>query len=122
VVLFESPHRLRSTLADLSRACGDSRRAVVARELTKLHEQTVRGTLAELREWAAGPVRGEVVVVVEGAPPDADRPGDDELRDALERSLSQGMSRRDAASAVAGAFGVSRRRVYNLGLTVCPEG
>jgi len=75
-----------------------------------------------LREWAAGPVRGEVVVVVEGAPPDADRPGDDELRDALERSLSQGMSRRDAASAVAGAFGVSRRRVYNLGLTVCPEG
>lgn len=122
VVLFESPHRLRSTLADLGRACGDSRRAVVARELTKLHEQTVRGTLAELREWAAGPVRGEVAVVVEGAPPDAHRPGDDELRDALERSLSRGVSRRDAAAAVASALGVSRRRVYNLGLTAWPEG
>lgn len=114
VVVYESPHRLQSCLEDLARACGASRRGVVARELTKLHEEVVRGSLADLCEWASGPVRGEVVIVIEGAPEDAPEATDHELLAAAEALVAGGMSRRDAATATAAARGVSRRRVYNL--------
>ena len=113
-VLYESPHRLRSCLEDLASACGPLRRAVVARELTKLHEEVVRGSLAELCEWSEGPVKGEVVVVVEGAPETAAEATDDQLRIAVEALVADGVSRRDAAASTAAAHGVSRRRVYNL--------
>ena len=113
-VLYESPHRLRACLADLADACGPDRRAVAARELTKLHEEVARGTLAELCEWAEGPVKGEVAIVVEGAPDDAAAPADEELRAAAEALVAEGMSRRDASAATAAAHGVPRRRVYNL--------
>ena len=113
-VLYESPHRLRSCLADLAGACGPERRAVVARELTKLHEEVVRGSLAELRQWSEGPVKGEVVIVVEGAPEGAGEATDEELRAAAAGLVAEGMSRRDAAAAAAAAHGASRRRVYNL--------
>ena len=113
-VLYESPYRLQSCLQDLAEACGPLRRAVVARELTKLHEEVVRGSLAELCEWSQGPVKGEVVVVVEGAPEDASDATDGQLRATAHALVAEGMSRRDAASAAAAAHGVSRRRVYNL--------
>ena len=113
-VLYESPHRLRSCLADLAEACGSLRRAVVARELTKLHEEVVRGSLAELCEWSEGPVKGEVVVVVEGAAESATEATDDQLRAAVEALVADGVSRRDAAASTAAAYRVSRRRVYNL--------
>ena len=113
-VLYDSPHRLRSCLADLAEACGPLRRAVVARELTKLHEEVVRGSLAELCEWSEGPVKGEVVVVIEGAPESATEATDDQLRAAVEALVADGVSRRDAAASTAAAYGVSRRRVYNL--------
>src|SRR5690606_11846239 len=64
-LLYESPHRLAETLRDLSSACGAGRAASVSRELSKLHEETVRGTLGELAaRFTAEPARGEVVVVV----------------------------------------------------------
>ena len=66
MVLFESPHRLAATLADLGAAFGAGRPACVAREMTKLHEEFVRGTLEELAAWAAQPPKGEVVLVVGG--------------------------------------------------------
>ncbi len=113
-VLYESPYRLQSCLQDLAEACGPLRRAVVARELTKLHEEVVRGSLAELCQWSQGPVKGEVVVVVEGAPDDVTEATDEQLRAAAQALVGGGMSRRDAASAAAAAHGVSRRRVYNL--------
>ncbi len=113
-VVYESPHRLRSCLEDLAEACGPSRRGVVARELTKLHEEVVRGSLADLCEWAAGPVRGEVVVVVAGAAGDASETTDDDLLAAARDLVVAGMSRRDAAAAAAASHGASRRRVYNL--------
>ena len=113
-VLYESPHRLRSCLVDLAQACGPLRRAAVARELTKLHEEVVRGTLAELCEWSDGPVKGEVVVVIEGAPEAATGATDEQLRAAVEALVAGGASRRDAAASAAAAHGVSRRRVYNL--------
>ncbi len=67
-VLFESPHRVHATLAELAEILGPERRAAVARELTKIHEEVVRGTLAELAERFAEGARGEVTLVVEGAP------------------------------------------------------
>ena len=119
VVLYESPHRLRGCLEDLAAACGPRRRAAVARELTKLHEEVVRGTLAELAAWAEGPVKGEAVVVVEGAEPGPE-PDDAELAEALEAAISSGASRRDAAAEVAAAYGVPRRRAYALAAALNP--
>jgi 16S rRNA (cytidine1402-2'-O)-methyltransferase len=71
-VFFESPRRLPDTLRDAVDALGPERRAVVCRELTKTHEETVRGTLGELAEWAADGVLGEITVVLAGATPKAD--------------------------------------------------
>jgi 16S rRNA (cytidine1402-2'-O)-methyltransferase len=113
-ILYESPRRLQACLKDLAEACGLQRRAVVARELTKLYEEVVRGSLAELCEWAEGPVKGEVVIVIEGAAEAGTAPTDDQLRAAAEILVSGGASRRDAAASTAAAHGVSRRRVYNL--------
>ena len=119
VVIYESPHRLRGCLEDLAAACGPRRRAAVARELTKLHEEVVRGTLAELAAWAEGPVKGEAVVVVEGAEPGPE-PDDAELAEALAAAISSGASRRDAAAEVAAAYGVPRRRAYALAVALEP--
>lgn len=113
-VVYESPHRLRACLEDLAIACGPLRPAVVARELTKLHEEVVRGTLGELCEWSHGPVKGEVVVVIEGAADSGREVTDDQLRAAADALVAGGASRRDAAASAAAAHGVSRRRVYNL--------
>ncbi len=114
VVLFEAPHRLGACLADLARVCGAQRRAVVAREITKLHEQVVRGTLDELAGWAADGVRGEVVIVIEGAAEVAAEPSDEQLRSALRVALESGLSGRDAVLEVSSVYEVSRRRTYDL--------
>jgi 16S rRNA (cytidine1402-2'-O)-methyltransferase len=66
LVFFESPHRVAATLAELAAAFGPDRRGVVCRELTKVHEEIRRGTLAELAEWAGGGVLGELTLVVAG--------------------------------------------------------
>ncbi|MGE3065736.1 MAG: 16S rRNA (cytidine(1402)-2'-O)-methyltransferase [Hyphomicrobiaceae bacterium] len=114
LVLFEAPSRLGDTLAEID-AVMATRELVVARELTKLHEEFRRGPAAELRDWArrAEP-RGEMVILI--APPDAPpevRDADIETR--LETALGS-MSLRDAARAVAEDLGVARSRVYDLGL------
>jgi 16S rRNA (cytidine1402-2'-O)-methyltransferase len=70
-VLFESPHRIHATLGDLDRTLGHDRRIALCRELTKMHEQTIRGTAAEVRSRLSDPARGEITVVVEGKPADA---------------------------------------------------
>lgn len=112
-VLYESPKRIAATLADLARCCGTKRRAVVARELTKLHEEFVRGSLAELVAWSASEPKGEIVVVLEGAPAAAE-PHDEMVVAALAEALAQGLSPRDAASQVAAELGVAKRRAYAL--------
>lgn len=116
IVVYESPHRLAATLADLAGALGPDRRVVVARELTKLYEEFWRGTLAEGSAWAAAnPPRGEIAVVVDGA---TARVGatNDELRAALAAALAAGDTTRDAVAAVTQEFGVPKRRVYDLAL------
>jgi 16S rRNA (cytidine1402-2'-O)-methyltransferase len=114
MVLFEAPHRLARTLADLVASLGPDRRVALVRELTKLHEEVWRGTLAEaLGRSEADDPRGEHVVVVEGGGlPEA--AADDELSAALEARVAAGLSTRDAVAEVASAFAVPKRRVYAI--------
>lgn len=119
-VCFEAPGRVAATLADLAATCGADRRAVVVRELTKMHEEIRRGTLGELAATVGDAPRGEHVLVVDGAR--AAREVDDEvLRAALADALGDGASRRDAAAKVAAALGVSRRRAYAAVIRFFPE-
>jgi 16S rRNA (cytidine1402-2'-O)-methyltransferase len=114
LVFFEAPHRLAAALADLATAFGADRRAAVCRELTKTHEEVRRATLGELAEWATGEVRGEIVVVVAGAPPgDATEVDEATLAAAVAVLVAGGMSRRDAVDRVAAERGIGRRRVYD---------
>ncbi len=113
VVLYEAPHRIARTLADLRDACGPDRRAAVCRELTKLYEEVVRGPLGELD---VGEPRGEYVVVVEGASIDTGAVDDDAIRVALRAELAAGASKRDAVAAVATGLAVPKRRVYALAI------
>src|SRR5438132_5267249 len=113
VVLFESPRRTARSLADVLAACGD-RRAAVCRELTKVHQEVLRGTLSELAASVAGrELRGEVTLVVEGAPAVASGTGEIEEAVALARSLTkEGMRKRDAAKEAAARSGVPARKLY----------
>lgn len=114
VVLYEAPHRVARTLADLLAACGGDRRVVLARELTKLHEETWRGTLAEaVAHVAAVEPRGEYVVVLDGAPAPA-AVSDAEVRAALVAARAAGASTRDAVAEVMARLGVAKRRAYDL--------
>jgi 16S rRNA (cytidine1402-2'-O)-methyltransferase len=122
LVLYEAPHRLARTLADLAAACGPDRRVAIGRELTKLHEEHWRGTLADAVAWAedASP-KGELVLVVDGAPPppaaDADA-----IEAALAEELRAGATARDAAAAVARVLGVPKRRAYDLAVQLRERG
>jgi 16S rRNA (cytidine1402-2'-O)-methyltransferase len=115
LVLYESPRRVGDTLGDLHQALGD-RRACLARELTKLHEELVRGTLSDLSaRYASAEVLGEVVLVVEGRTGDA-RWSEDEVRRALQGGLSRGERLKPLATAIARASGWPGGEVYRLGL------
>jgi 16S rRNA (cytidine1402-2'-O)-methyltransferase len=118
-VLFEAPMRVRRTLADIEKACGD-RRILLARELTKMHEQVLRGTAAEVLAGMAPEPKGEVTIVVaaanaaENAEPDrAARPALASA-DFLRRLLDDGLSRRDAAKALALAYGIPSKDAYRM--------
>jgi 16S rRNA (cytidine1402-2'-O)-methyltransferase len=113
-VLYEAPHRVRATVADLADACGGERRVAIARELTKLHEEVWRGTLADAEAAVAEP-RGEYVVVLDGAPPPSKAPKtDDDIVAALHARLDAGEDRKSAVAAVAEELGVPKRQVYEL--------
>jgi 16S rRNA (cytidine1402-2'-O)-methyltransferase len=121
VVLFEAPHRLEATLADLAAALGADRPLAVAREITKRFETVWRGTVGE----AAGTsgerpeARGEQVIVIGPAAPLANQEPDDEaIEGALRAELASGASTRDAAAVVANRLGVARRRAYALATTL----
>jgi 16S rRNA (cytidine1402-2'-O)-methyltransferase len=114
MVLYEAPHRVARTLADLAAALGGDRRVALARELTKLHEETWRGSLADaVARCDEVESRGEYVVVVEGAP-EPEVASDDVLTEAVASRVAAGLSTRDAVAEVAADYGVPRRRVYSL--------
>ena len=116
LVLYEAPSRIGTTLAELAEVLGKDRRAAVGRELTKLHEEVVRGTLAGLAEHFADGARGEITLVVEGRDAraaDAEEPVDEEL---LERSIEElaaaGLRTREIAAELAERTGMARRALY----------
>ena len=113
IVLYEAPHRALRTLRDLADVCGPERMVVVTRELTKLHEEVVRGPLGSID---IGEPRGEYVFVVEGAPVDDAPITDDGVRALLAWAVGRGLTKRDAAAEVAAQTGRSRRDVYQLTL------
>jgi 16S rRNA (cytidine1402-2'-O)-methyltransferase len=116
LVFFEAPHRVAGTLADLAAALGEQRPAALCRELTKTYEEVLRLPLGELAARATqDPPRGEITLVVAGAPlAIASRPADDDLLAAVAQLESGGTPRRDAIAEVARLHGLPRREVYNL--------
>ncbi len=119
IVLYEAPHRVVRTVADLLKACGAGRQIALARELTKLHEETWRGTLADAStHLAENAPRGEYVLVLEGAPDIAVDATDDTITEALRLALAGGADRRTAIATVTTSTGANKRRVYDLALTI----
>jgi 16S rRNA (cytidine1402-2'-O)-methyltransferase len=111
LVFYESPQRLGETLLDLRAALGD-RAALVARELTKLHEELARGTLSQLAEHFAGQVRGEVVIVVTGARAEAVEEDPAALEAEVRERLARGERPKEIAEALSGRY--PKRTVYQL--------
>jgi 16S rRNA (cytidine1402-2'-O)-methyltransferase len=116
MIFYEAPDRVATTLDELARALGGDRRASLGRELTKLHEEHVRGTLAELAaRYATAPPRGECTLIVEGGraqPPAID------VEAELRRLLAEGLGPRDAAARLVLATGKPRRALYQLALSL----
>jgi 16S rRNA (cytidine1402-2'-O)-methyltransferase len=110
-VFFESPRRLAACLLDAVEQLGGARPAVICRELTKVHEEVVRGSLEELAAWAADGVLGEVTVVLAGASPAADIPS---LVARVQDLVAEGARVKDACTEVAAAHpGVRSRQLYD---------
>ena len=129
MVFFESPRRLARTLADMAAAFGPGRPAVVCRELTKTHEEIVRGTLADLAGWAGGKVLGEITVVVGGARDDRRVSGAGPAQGEAAGPAGQmaagraaelvaaaelaGLTRKEAIAQAAAELGLAKREVYD---------
>jgi 16S rRNA (cytidine1402-2'-O)-methyltransferase len=113
MIFFEAPHRLGAALTALAEEFGADRPAAVCRELTKTYEEVRRGGLAELAEWAADGVRGEITVVVAGAPPRPPRTDPGELAAEVALRETAGTPRKQAIGDVAKENGVPKRLVYD---------
>lgn len=116
MVLYEAPHRIVETMADMRELFGDERRAVVVKEITKLYEEIYRGRLEEIALRLAGlKIAGEYVVVVEGRPQALSVNPEQALREVREL-MKKGLRRKDAVKKVAGDYGMSRKDLYDRSL------
>jgi len=114
MVFFEAPHRIAEALTAMAEAFGPERPAAVCRELTKTYEEVKRGPLGELAEWAAGGVKGEITVVVAGAPPAAPQSlTPEELARRVAVREEAGERRKEAIAAVAADLGLPKREVFD---------
>jgi 16S rRNA (cytidine1402-2'-O)-methyltransferase len=112
MVFFEAPHRTEAALGAMAEVLGDERSAAVCRELTKTYEEVRRGGLAELTAWAGAGVRGEVTIVVAGAPPIVRQDAD--LASLVEQLVAEeGLAKKEAIAVVARRSGVPKREVYD---------
>lgn len=116
-IVYESPNRVYDTLYEIKALAGESRRAAVVREITKVFEQAVRGTLNELcMKYAENPPKGECVIIIEGAAQQAPKAGD--INSMICECLAKGMKAKDAAKFVADAFSVPKNDVYKRVLEI----
>jgi 16S rRNA (cytidine1402-2'-O)-methyltransferase len=111
MVFFEAPHRIDATLLAMAAAFGEGRRAAVCRELTKTYEEVRRGGLSELAAWAADGVRGEITVVVAGAPPRASSV--DEVLELVRERVAAGERLKDVCADLAASTGLSKKVLYD---------
>lgn len=118
LIFFEAPHRLDATLAAMAEAFGPGRPAAVCRELTKTYEEVKRGALADLAAWAAAGVKGEITVVVGGAPAEVIDP--ESAVAAIQARVAAGERLRDVCTEVAAATGLRRNDLYNAALAARP--
>jgi len=114
IVFFETPHRLVETLEVANKILGSDRKAALCREMTKTYEETVRGTLGEIQDWAKSKeILGEITIVVNGAVEGAKEMSQQEIIDAVRNLESAGMDRKEAISAVAEDFALPKRAVFD---------
>ncbi len=119
LILYEAPHRLRRTLQDLAEVLGTDRKLVLARELTKLHEEFWRGKIGDaLAHYSEREPQGEYTLVVDGLSPVKPQMSEAELKAELQQLMAQGISRSQASRQVAKATSVSRRQIYQLALSI----
>ena len=121
MIFYEAPHKLRQTLDDLRAAFGGARRISLSREITKLHEQTLRMTLDEAAAYFAETApRGEFVLIVEGAPADVDAQADDDRMAralaAVQARIDAGETLKDAVKMVSADLGVKKNALYQAAL------
>ena len=121
MIFYEAPHKLRATLDDLCAAFGGERRISLSRELTKLHEETLRMTLAEaVAYFAETAPRGEFVMIVEGAPDVVDEDAEDDRMaralNAVQKRIENGETLKDAVKMVSAGLGVKKNALYQLAL------
>ena len=118
MIFYEAPHKLCATLRDLAESFGGERRISLSRELTKLHEETLRMTLAEAAAYfGQTPPRGEFVLIVEGAPDEPETEQDEQARlaaaaAAVRRRVADGQTQKDAVKAVSAETGVKKNALY----------
>ena len=113
LVFYEAPHKLKATLGDLAEALGAERNAALCRELTKMHEETLRGTLGELsRHYEENEPRGEYVIVIEGKPPEKRTFSVEEAAAVAKKLIEEGAKTSDACKEAAKITGVSKREIY----------
>ena len=114
IILYEAPHRLLRTLQDMEEIWGE-RRLAVARELTKVHEEIVRGTPAELREYfSANPCKGELTLVVEGRPERQKNVTRDTLLREVQELIDRGVEKKEAFKMKAREYGIKKSDIYDL--------
>lgn len=114
MVFFEAPHRIEAALRAMAEAFGPDRRAAVCRELTKTYEEVRRGGLAELADWAAEGARGEITVVVAGAP--ARATSVEEVLPGIQERVAAGERLKDVCADVAGRTGLSKKVLYDAAI------
>ena len=117
VVLFESPHRIRATLEELGRHLGSDRKIALCRELTKVHEQIIRGTITQVQGELPEPVKGEITVVVEGRRPDR-RVEDIDLDTLVAEWQKEGLTTKEMSHRLKQEFGWKRNAAYQAILNV----
>ncbi len=113
MIFFEAPHRLAASLSAMKDVLGSDRPAAVCRELTKTYEEIRRGTLAELEQWAADGVKGEITIVVQGASADIAVGDPDQWVAQVHALESAGMTRKEAIADVAHSTGARKRDVFD---------